>query len=82
MIEKIRALLAKCSADERRQIFDELRATIPIHSFETRMNAKAEVILEALDRAGDLTLRGASEALSVKRHSSGKLFHRSRVGMM
>ena len=58
MIEKIRALLAKCGAEERRQIFEELRATIPIHAFETRMNAKAEVILEALDRAGDLTLRG------------------------
>ena len=58
MIEEIRALLAKCSDEQRRQIFADLRASIPIHSFEARMNAKAEVILEALDRAGDLTLRG------------------------
>ena len=58
MITEIRALLAKCSEKERRQIFDELRATIQIHPFEARMNAKAEVILEALNRAGDLTLRG------------------------
>ena len=58
MIEEIRTLLAKCSDEERRQIFQELRATIPIHAFEARMNAKAEVILEALDRAGALTLRG------------------------
>ena len=58
MIEQIRALLAKCSDEQRRQVFEELRATIPIHPFETRMNAKAEVILEALDRAGSLTLRG------------------------
>ena len=58
MIEEIRELLAKCSAEQRRQIFEELRATIPIHPFEARMNAKAEVILEALDRAGALTLRG------------------------
>ena len=58
MIEEIRARLARCSDEQRRQIFEELRATIPIHPFETRMNAKAEVILEALDRAGALTLRG------------------------
>ena len=58
MIEEIRALLAKCSDEQRRQVFEELRAIIPIHPFEARMNAKAEVILEALDRAGDLTLRG------------------------
>ena len=58
MIEEIRALLARCSDEQRRQIFEELRATIPIHPFETRMNAKAEVILEALERAGALTLRG------------------------
>ena len=58
MTEEIRKLLAKCSDEQRRQIFEELRVAIPIHSFEARMNAKAEVILEALDRAGDLTLRG------------------------
>lgn len=58
MIEEIRALLARCSDEERRQIFAELRAIIPIHAFEARMNAKAEVILEALDRAGALTFRG------------------------
>lgn len=58
MIAEIRALLARCSGEERRQIFDELRASIQIHPFEARMNARAEVILEALNRAGDLTLRG------------------------
>lgn len=58
MIEEVRALLAKCSEEERRQVFDELRASIQIHPFEARMNARAEVILEALNRAGDLTLRG------------------------
>lgn len=58
MIDEIRGLLAKCSEEDRRRVFDELRATIPLHRFETKMNAKAEVILEALDRASDLTLRG------------------------
>jgi hypothetical protein len=58
MIEEIRILLSRCSSEQRRQIFEELRATIPIHPFEGRINAKAEVILEALHRSGDLTLRG------------------------
>lgn len=58
MIEEIRMLLAKCSNEERYKIFEELRKGFPIHPFEARMNARADVILEALDRAGDLTLRG------------------------
>lgn len=57
-LERIRLLLAACSDEERSQVFAELRATIQIHPFEARMNAKAEVILEALNRSGDLTLRG------------------------
>ena len=57
-VDEVRKLLANCSPEQKRQIFDELRATLEFHPFERRMNAKAEVILEALDRAGDLTLRG------------------------
>lgn len=56
--EEIRALLAKCSEEQRRGIFQHLRETIPIHPFEAAINAKAEVILEALARAPDLTIRG------------------------
>jgi hypothetical protein len=57
-VEEIRALLAKCSDEQRREIFQHLRETIPIHPFEAAINAKAEVILEALARAPDLTIRG------------------------
>lgn len=57
-VEEIRALLAKCSDEQRREIFQHLRETIPIHPFEVAINAKAEVILEALARAPDLTIRG------------------------
>ena len=60
MIEEIRALLAKCSEDERHQIFEELREAMPRHAFEARMNASAEVILAALDRANEMSLRGSS----------------------
>ena len=58
MIEEIRALLAKCSDKERRQLFRELGRTMLRHPFEVRMNASAEVILAALDRANEMSLRG------------------------
>ena len=58
MIEEIRTLLAKCSEDERHQIFEELKEAMPRHAFEARMNASAEVILAALDRANEMSLRG------------------------
>ncbi len=57
-VEEIRALLAKCSDEQRLEIFQHLRETISIHPFEAAINAKAEVILEALARAPDLTIRG------------------------
>lgn len=57
-VEEIRALLVKCTDEQRREIFQHLRETIPIHPFEAAINAKAEVILEALARAPDLTIRG------------------------
>ncbi|MEO8353133.1 MAG: hypothetical protein ABI680_15490 [Chthoniobacteraceae bacterium] len=57
-VDEICALLAKCSDPQRRKVFAILRKTIPIHPFETTMNVKAEVILEGLARAPDLTIRG------------------------
>lgn len=57
-VEKIRALLADCSDSQRREVLATLRKTIPIHPFEATLNASAEVILEALARAPDLTIRG------------------------
>lgn len=57
-VDEIRALLAKCSDAQRREVLAILRETIPIHPFEVTMNARAEVILEALARAPDLTIRG------------------------
>jgi len=57
-IEELERLLARCTAEQRREIFDLLRLEFPIHPIETKLNAQAEVILEAIDRASDLTLRG------------------------
>jgi hypothetical protein len=57
-IDEIKRLLELCSEAERREIFDMLRVEFPIHPLEAKLNISAEVILEAIDRASDLTLRG------------------------
>lgn len=53
----IRMLLETCSAAEREALFQELRAVHQIHEFERVMGAPAEMILEAIHRAPELTRR-------------------------
>lgn len=57
-IEEIKRLLDLCSQEQRREIFKFLRKEFPIHPIEAEYNAEAEVILEAIHRASDLTQRG------------------------
>jgi hypothetical protein len=51
-------LLEQCSVEERREIFNHLRREFPIHRLEADLNTQAEVILEAMARSSDLTMRG------------------------
>jgi hypothetical protein len=51
-------LISEFSETEQRYIFDYLRKKFPIHPIEGKLDVSAEVILEAIDRASDLTLRG------------------------
>lgn len=53
----IRELLAQCSPEERAALFRELRAVHQIHEFEAVIGAPAEMILEAVHRAPELTRR-------------------------
>jgi hypothetical protein len=53
----IRELLAECSVEEQAALFRELRARHLIHEFEQVMGAPAEMILEAVHRAPELTRR-------------------------
>lgn len=53
----IRELLAQCSIEERAAFFRELRAQHLIHEFEEVIGAPAEMILEAVHRAPELTRR-------------------------
>ncbi|MGH9928020.1 MAG: hypothetical protein ACREA9_02200 [Pyrinomonadaceae bacterium] len=56
--DEVIQLLEVCTEQERLDVFQYLRKTIPIHAIEAKLNTQAEVILEAIDRASDLTLRG------------------------
>jgi hypothetical protein len=51
-------LLDGCTPEERIEIFKLLRKEIPIHALEAELNTEAEVILEAMARSSDLTMRG------------------------
>lgn len=57
-VDDIKFLLERCNEREQREIFDMLRVKFPIHALEAKLNIPAEAILEAIDRASDLTLRG------------------------
>ena len=57
-LSQIKDLLARCTAEQRREIFHFLRAEFRIHPLEEKLNVQAEVILEAIHKASDLTLRG------------------------
>ena len=56
--DEILALLKKCSELQRRYIFRELRNEFKIHEIEEKLNVKAEIILEAINKdASGLTYR-------------------------
>jgi hypothetical protein len=50
--------IERCSADQKQAIFQSIRQHISIHELEVGFNVRAEVILEAIRRASDLTQRG------------------------
>jgi hypothetical protein len=56
-IEQIKRLLSLCSPAQRQEIFQYLRAEFPIHPLEGELHTEAEIILEAIQRSGGLTLR-------------------------
>jgi hypothetical protein len=57
-IEQIKQLLTYCSTEQRYEIFQILRQEFHIHSIEKELNISAEIVLEAISRSSDLTLRG------------------------
>jgi hypothetical protein len=53
----LRQMLARCSAEDQKTVFRELRQQHVIHEFEKIIGAPAEMILEAVHRAPELTRR-------------------------
>ena len=56
-LDAIRDLLGQCTAEEQYVVFRELRKLHAIHEFESIIGAPAEMILEAVHRAPELTRR-------------------------
>lgn len=56
-LKEIETLLSKCSLDERTTLFRLLRKEQSIHELEKEFNTTAEVILDAIHRAPELTRR-------------------------
>jgi len=56
-VAMIRKLLRQCSREEQTALFRELRRSHQIHEFERIIGAPAEMILEAIHRAPELTRR-------------------------
>jgi hypothetical protein len=56
--EEIRRLLRQCDEEQRRDVLTFLRRDTPLHPLEAEWNVRAEVILEAISRASDITRRG------------------------
>src|SRR5947208_1139165 len=57
-VEQILQLFDSCTEAERLEVLRLLRDKHPIHPLEEQLNCTAEIILEAISRASDLSLRG------------------------
>ena len=57
-LKEIKRVLLSVAKEERQRVFQYLREEFPIHALEKEWNATAELILEAIARAPDLTQRG------------------------
>ncbi len=56
-LAEIKRRLSLCTPAQREEVFRQLRQEFTIHPLERDLHAKAEIILEAIRRAGGLTLR-------------------------
>ncbi|MBI5320887.1 hypothetical protein [Bradyrhizobium sp.] len=56
--EKLRAAARALTPDQKQQIFADIRDGVLIHPLERQFHVNAEIILEAIHRAPDITQRG------------------------
>lgn len=48
----------------RKEVLNQIRKEYPVHELERKLGVSAEIILEAIDRAGPLTMRGIRGVLA------------------
>jgi len=58
MINSVKAMIESLSPSQQQDVLAWLRTRHPIHRIESVWRAPAEIILEAIDRASDLSKRG------------------------
>lgn len=56
--QAIEQIIRNLTADEKKNLLEELRKEIPIHHLEQDWNISAEFVLEAISRSQDITKRG------------------------
>ena len=56
-LDDVKALLDRMDEQQRRAAFAYLKSLLPLHPVEERLMISAEGMLDALDRAGDFTVR-------------------------
>ena len=57
-LNRLKALIDACSAEEQAALLDYLKERLPVHPLEAQWNVSADVILSAISRSNDLTQRG------------------------
>lgn len=57
-IAEIKKLIDECENEHCNEILKYIRNRVDIHPLEKKLNCKAEIILESIARAADITIRG------------------------
>lgn len=57
-LQEIKRLIDKCDEEHCQDLLQYVRRRVDIHPLEKQLNCKAEIILESIARAADITVRG------------------------
>jgi hypothetical protein len=56
--DELSRAVRSCTPEQKQRLFGEIRDSIVVHELERTYGVRAEVMLEAISRANDLTQRG------------------------
>jgi len=58
ILKDVKQRIDQCNEEQRKDVLQYVRQYIDIHPLEKQLNCSAEIILEAIQRAPDITVRG------------------------